>query len=90
MRENTDHKNYEYVHFSGSASDRRSSLHKNLTINTCCISPREISLGEEKLTLFRLLCQTRATEHIGISRFTGKRLRNVKHSAISDHQLQVN
>ena len=33
---------------------------------------------------------TRAAEHMGISNLTGKRLRNVKQSAISDHLLQCN
>ena len=33
---------------------------------------------------------TRAAEHMGISNLTGKRLKNVKHSAISDHLLQCN
>ena len=33
---------------------------------------------------------TRLAEHMGISNFTGKRLKNVKKSAISDHLLQCN
>ena len=33
---------------------------------------------------------TRAAEHMGISNLTGKRLKNVKQSAISDHLLQCN
>ena len=33
---------------------------------------------------------TRAAEHTGISNLTGKRLKNVKQSAISDHLLQCN
>ena len=33
---------------------------------------------------------TRATEHMGNSNLTGKRLKNVKQSAISDHLLQCN
>ena len=33
---------------------------------------------------------TRAAEHIGISNLTGKSLKNVKQSAISDHLLQCN
>ena len=33
---------------------------------------------------------TRAAEHMGISNLTGKRLKNVKTSAISDHLLQCN
>ena len=32
----------------------------------------------------------RAAEHMGISNLTGKRLKNVKQSAISDHLLQCN
>ena len=31
---------------------------------------------------------TRAAEHLGISNLTGKRVKNVKESAISDHLLQ--
>ena len=33
---------------------------------------------------------TKAAEHMGISNLTGKRLKNVKQSAISDHLLQCN
>ena len=33
---------------------------------------------------------TRAAEHMGISNLTGKRLKNVMQSAISDHLLQCN
>ena len=33
---------------------------------------------------------TRAAEHTGISNLTGKRVKNVKESAISDHLLQCN
>ena len=33
---------------------------------------------------------TRIAEHMGISNLTGKRLKNVKQSAISDHLLQCN
>ena len=33
---------------------------------------------------------TRAVEHMGISNLTGKRLKNVKQSAIADHLLQCN
>ena len=33
---------------------------------------------------------TRLAEHIGISNLTGKRLKNVEQSAISDHLLQCN
>ena len=33
---------------------------------------------------------TRAAEHVGISNLTGKRLKNVKRSAVSDHLLQCN
>ena len=33
---------------------------------------------------------TRAAEHMGISNLTGKRLKNVKQSSISDHLLQCN
>ena len=33
---------------------------------------------------------TKAVEHMGISNLTGKRLKNVKQSAISDHLLQCN
>ena len=33
---------------------------------------------------------TRASEHMGISNLTGKHLKNVKQSAISDHLLQCN
>ena len=32
----------------------------------------------------------RAAEHMGISNLTGKRLKNVKQSSISDHLLQCN
>ena len=34
--------------------------------------------------------RTRAAEHMGISNLTGKRLKNVKQSSISDHLLQCN
>ena len=33
---------------------------------------------------------TRAAEHMGISNLTGKRLKNIKDSAVSDHLLQCN
>ena len=33
---------------------------------------------------------TRAAEHMGISNLTGKRLRSVKQSAVSDHLLECN
>ena len=33
---------------------------------------------------------TRAAEHLGISNLTGKLVKNVKQSAISDHPLQCN
>ena len=33
---------------------------------------------------------TRAGEHIGVSNLTGKRLRNIKYSAVSNHLLQWN
>ena len=33
---------------------------------------------------------TRAVEHMGISNFTSKRVKNVKESAVSDHLLQCN
>ena len=35
-------------------------------------------------------CSAKAAEHMGISNLTGKGLKNVKHSAISDHLLQCN
>ena len=33
---------------------------------------------------------TRAVEHIGVSNLTGKRLKNIKDSDVSDHLLQCN
>ena len=33
---------------------------------------------------------TRAVEHMGISNLTGKRLKSVKQSAVSDHLLECN
>ena len=33
---------------------------------------------------------TRAAEHMGVSNLTGKRLKNIKDSAVSDHLLQCN
>ena len=32
----------------------------------------------------------RAVEHMGVSNLTGKRLKNIKDSAVSDHLLQCN
>ena len=37
-----------------------------------------------------LHCYTRASEHMGISNLTRKRLKYIKQSAISDHLLQCN
>ena len=33
---------------------------------------------------------TRATDHVGVSNLTGKRLKNVKNSAVLDYLLQCN
>ena len=62
----------------------KNSLWENVSIYMC---------GNYKVTYYEktfLHCNTRATEHMEIFNFTGKPLKNVKQSAISDYLPQCN
>ena len=63
----------------------KKKIHSGIIYRYTCSNCKVTYYGKT----FRLF-YTRAAEHMGISSLTGKRLKKVKQSAISDHLLQCN
>ena len=60
-------------------------IHSDIVYRYMCSNDKVTYYGKTYRHFF-----TRAAEHMGISNFTGKRLKYVKKSAVSDHLLECN